>query len=108
MVIASQNDLEKCKDIINQVIKYNKMDIRFAKTVCTKFQNSELYEELELLEYVYPFYEKNYSGKPNKVISNAYARFIELKSNKLNFAENNIDIKDLEVLIPTYNRGDTI
>lgn len=107
-IIASQNDLEKCKDIINQVIKYNKMDIRFAKTVCTKFQNSELYEELELLEYVYPFYEKNYSGKPNKVISNAYARFIELKSNKLNFAENNIDIKDLEVLIPTYNRGDTI
>lgn len=107
-IIASQNDLEKCKDIINQVIKYNKMDVRFAKTVCTKFQNSELYEELELLEYVYPFYEKNYGGKPNKVISNAYARFIELKSNKLNFAENNIDIKDLEVLIPTYNRGDTI
>lgn len=107
-IIASQNDLEKCKDIIEQVIKYNKMDIRFAKTVCTKFQNSELYEELELLEYAYPFYEKNYNGKPNKVISDAYARFVDLKFNKLNFIEDNACIDDLEVLIPTYNRGDTI
>lgn len=105
-IIASQNDLEKCKDIINQVIKYNKMDIRFAKTVCTKFQNSELYEELELLEYTLPYFTKNI-GKKESLFS-AYARFLELKYIKAKQITDHISIDDVEILIPTYNRCDTI
>lgn len=113
-IIASQNDLEKCKDIINQVIKYNKMDIRFAKTVLNLFYESDNLEELSIINTIYPFYEEycfNNAVKIPQKFSQAHVKYqISLNAtyNKTKIDISNDILESFEICIPTYQRKDIL
>ncbi|TWO27697.1 glycosyltransferase [Campylobacter lanienae] len=113
-IIASQNDLEKCKDIIEQVIKYNKMDIRFAKTVLNLFYESDNLEELSIINTIYPFYEEycfNNAIKIPQNFSKAHVKYqisLNLAYNKTKIDIPNDILESFEICIPTYQRKDIL